>query len=182
MPHTHPMTLRVLHWITALFLIILIALGVWMTERAAANLWDALTNTLYGWHKLIGFLVLLLTAVRIMVKIRSSPPPAYPSSVPPTTVKLAAAGHRALYLLLLVVPLLGWAGVTAYPALITLGGFHLPAMPGIPKDQALAKQLFEIHGNLALVLAILALGHVAAGLHHLIVKKDGVFQRIWFKS
>jgi cytochrome b561 len=180
MPLTHPLTLRVLHWLTALFLIILIALGVWMTERAAANLWDALTNTLYGWHKLIGFLVLLLTVIRITVKLRSSRP-AYPASVSPATVKLAAAGHRALYLLLLVVPLLGWAGVTAFPALITLGGFHLPAMPGIPKDQALAKQLFEIHGNLALVLAILALGHVAAGLHHLFVKKDGVFQRIWFK-
>jgi cytochrome b561 len=115
-----------------------------------------------------------------MVKLRSSPP-AYPASVRPATIKLAAAGHRALYLLLLVVPLLGWAGVTAFPALITLGGFHLPAMPGIPKDQALAKQLFEIHGNLALVLAILALGHMAAGIHHLIVKKDGVFQRMWFK-
>jgi len=83
---------------------------------------------------------------------------------------------------LIVVPLLGWAGVTAYPALITLGSYHLPAMPGIPKDQALAKQLFEIHGNLALVLAGLAVAHAAAGLHHLLLKKDGVFQRMWFKS
>jgi cytochrome b561 len=89
--------------------------------------------------------------------------------------------HGALYLLLLVVPLLGWAAVTAFPALITLNGFHLPAMPGIPQDQALAKQLFEIHGNLALVLAVLALAHIAAGLHHLLIKKDGVFQRMWFK-
>jgi len=180
MPHTYSIIARALHWITAVCIIALISLGVWMTERAAANLWDALTNTLYGWHKLIGFLVLLLTAVRIVVKLRSSRPP-YPASVPPAAFKLAAAMHGALYLLLLVVPLLGWAAVTAYPALITLGGFHLPAMPGIPKDQALAKQLFEIHGNLALVLAVLALGHIAAGLHHLFVKKDGVFQRMWLK-
>ena len=50
-----------------------------------------------------------------------------------------------MYLLLVIIPLFGWAGVTAYPALITVGGFHLPGMPGIPKDQVLAKQLFEIN-------------------------------------
>lgn len=178
MPQTYSIAARVLHWLTAIFVVTLIILGIWMTERAAANLWDALTNTLYGWHKLIGFLVLLLTAIRLIVKARSVRP-AYPESVSPTTIKLAAAAHGSLYLLLFVVPLLGWAGVTAYPALVTLGGYHLPAMPGIPKDQALAKQLFEIHGNLALVLAALAVAHLSAALHHLLIKKDNVFQRMW---
>jgi cytochrome b561 len=180
MSSTYSLTSRVLHWITALFIVTLIALGVWMTERAQANLWDALTNTLYGWHKLIGFIVLLLTALRIIVKLRSTRPP-YPPSVSAPTIKFAAAAHGVLYLLLIVVPLLGWAGVTAFPALITLGGFNLPPMPGIPQDQALAKQLFEIHGNLAIVLAVLALGHIAAALRHLLIKKDGVFQRMWPK-
>jgi len=181
MPQTYSMTARVLHWLTACFIVALIALGVWMTERAEANIWDGLTNTLYAWHKLIGFTVLLLTAIRLVVKIRSTRVP-YPASVSPAIIKLAAAGHGALYVLLLIVPLLGWAGVTAYPALITVGGYDLPAMPGIPKDQALAKQLFEIHGNLAMVLVILALGHIAAALHHLVLKKDGVFQRMWSKA
>jgi len=181
MPTTHSLTARLLHWVTAFFIITLITLGVWMTERAGANLWDALTNTLYGWHKLIGFTVLLLTVFRLIVKLRSTRPP-YPHSLSPVTIKMAAIVHGILYLLLIVVPLLGWAGVTAYPALITLGGYNLPAMPGIPTDQALAKQLFEIHGNLALVLAGLALAHIAAALRHLLVKKDGVFQRMWFKS
>jgi cytochrome b561 len=178
MPQTYSIAARLLHWLTAIFVMTLIVLGIWMTERAAANLWDALTNTLYGWHKLIGFLVLLLTAIRLIVKARSVRP-AYPESVSPATIKLAAAAHGSLYLLLIVVPLLGWAGVTAYPALVTLGGYHLPAMPGIPKDQALAKQLFEIHGNLALVLAALTVAHLSAALHHLLIKKDNVFQRMW---
>ena len=180
MPQTYSTAARLLHWLTAVCIIALIALGVWMTERSAANLWDSLTNTLYAWHKLIGVLVLLLTVIRFMVKLRSPRPP-YPDSVAPLTIKLAAAAHGSLYLLLLVVPLLGWAGVTAYPALITVGGYDLPAMPGIPKDQALAKQLFEIHGTLALALAALALAHVGAALHHLLIKKDGVFQRMWCK-
>jgi cytochrome b561 len=53
-------------------------------------------------------------------------------------------------------------------------------MPGIPEDQTLAKQLFEIHGYLVFVLIAIMLGHIAAGLIHLWHKKDGVFSRIWF--
>lgn len=172
---------RVLHWLSALCVIALFVLGIWMTERAAANLWDDFTNTLYAWHKLIGFFVLLLTVVRIVVKLGSTRPP-YPPNVAPAVIHLASIAHRVLYLLLILVPLLGWAGVTAFPALITVGGYNLPAMPGIPKDQALAKQLFVLHGNLALALGALALVHIAAGLHHLFFKKDKVFQRMWFKT
>jgi cytochrome b561 len=80
-----------------------------------------------------------------------------------------------------LIPLFGWAGVTAFPALITVGGYHLPGMPGIPQDQALAKQLFQIHYYLILALIAIASVHIAAGLSHLWLKKDGVFQRIWFK-
>ena len=137
-------------------------------------------NTLYSWHKLIGFHILLITGLRILIKLRATRP-AYPGSVSEGQIQLAKSVQGALYLLLVLVPLFGWAGVTAFPALITVGGYHLPAMPGIPKDQALAKQIFEIHGYLALALIAVALAHIAAGLSHLWLKKDGVFERMWFK-
>jgi cytochrome b561 len=74
---------------------------------------------------------------------------------------------------------LGWAAVTAYPALITVAGYHLPPMPWVMQNEALAKQLFAIHGLLAFVLGALALGHIAAALMHLLLKRDGVFERMW---
>lgn len=106
--------------------------------------------------------------------------PAYPNSIPPFAVEVASVVHYTLYGLLLIVPLLGWAGVTAYPALITVGSYSVPAMPGIPKNEAIAKQLFQIHGLLAMTLLAIALLHVMAALNHLIIKRDGIFQRIWF--
>ena len=166
-----------LHWLTALCLLASFPLGIWMTSRAAANLWDDLTNLLYGWHKLIGMAVLVLIVLRIIAKV-ISPDPAYGPSVSRLVQVLAKSVHGLMYLLLLVVPLLGWAGVTAFPALITVAGYHLPPMPGIPKDQALAKQIFEIHGTLAMVLLILIIGHVAAALKHHFMDRDGVFQRM----
>ena len=177
----HPLLLRLMHWLTALMIAVLLVLGFWMTNRASANLWDELTNTLYGWHKLIGFFVLLITVMRVAVKLLN-PIPGYPSDLLAINVKLALVVQSTMYLLLVLVPLFGWAGVTAYPALITVGGFHLPALPGIPKDESLAKQLFEIHGYLVLALIAVSTAHMGAGFNHLWVKKDRVFDRIWFKS
>jgi len=166
-----------LHWLTVVCLFALFPLGKWMTARAQANLWDDLTNLIYGWHKLIGMAVLILIVLRIVAKF-AWPDPAYGPGMSAAVRALAKSVHGLMYLLLLVVPLLGWAGVTAFPALITVAGYHLPAMPGIPKDQALAKQIFEIHGTLAMVLLVLVVGHVAAALKHLFIDKDGVFQRM----
>lgn len=180
MPQLYSKMTRLIHWLTAILIVASLVLGFWMTDRSAANLWDELTNTLYSWHKLIGFLILLITGLRILNKLRSTRPP-YPSSVSQSQIQLAKSVQGALYLLLVLVPLFGWAGVTAFPALITVGGYHLPALPGIPKDQALAKQIFEIHGYLALALIAVASAHIAAGLSHLWIKKDGVFERMWFK-
>jgi len=171
-------TQRLLHWLVALCLVVLFVLGLWMTARATANLWDDQTNLLYGLHKALGFTVLLLMLLRIFLKLRTAAP-AYPASLTPIHVLVAKIMHGLLYALLFAVPLLGWAGVTAYPALITVAGYHLPAMPWVTQNPALAKQLFALHGTLAFVLAALVIGHIAAALVHLFFKRDGVFERMW---
>ena len=169
---------RLLHWLVALCLPTLLVLGLWMTARAGANLWDEQTNLLYGLHKAFGFTVLLLMLLRLFLKLRTAVP-AYPASLTPLHILVANTMHGLLYTLLFAVPLLGWAGVTAYPALITVAGYHLPAMPWVVQNEALAKQLFALHGTLAFVLAALIIGHIAAALVHLFLKRDGVFERMW---
>lgn len=178
---SHSIWLRLLHWLTVIGVLTLFSLGLWMTARSSANLWDSLTNLLYAWHKLIGFTILLLTLVRFSIKVTTRRPP-YSQSISLVKIRLATTLHYLLYVLLLLVPLFGWAGVTAYPALITVGDMNLPAMPFITKDEVFAKQLFQIHGYLAFLLGGLILLHTMAGLWHLLINKDGVFQRIWPSS
>lgn len=172
---------RVLHWVIALCVMSLIPIGLLIVARTEANIWDEVTNTLYGFHKAIGFTVLLLMGLRIAFKI-AYPTPAYPESMSRKQIIAAKSLHHLFYILLVIVPLLGWAGVTAFPALIVFPGFDLPAFPGIAQDEALASRLFQIHGALALFLAFLVLGHIGAALRHLLQYKDGVFQRMWFKK
>ncbi|MBL3557690.1 MULTISPECIES: cytochrome b [Marinobacter] len=172
----YPAGWRVLHWVIALLVLTLLPVGLWMASRAEADIWGALTNTLYSVHKAIGFSVLLLMILRIVVKIRLKGPP-YPAEMPRTLQIAAKSVHHLMYVMLVITPLFGWAGVTAYPALAIVGDFKLPAMPFVPEDEELAGTLFYIHGWLAITLSVLIAGHIAAALRHLL-RKDGIFQRM----
>lgn len=172
----YPLLWRILHWVMALMIAALIPIGIWMAERAEANIFDTLTNTLYAWHKAIGFSVLLLMVLRVAVKVRLKSPD-YPDSISPQLKAMAKGLHHLMYVLLILTPLFGWAGVTAFPALITLGGYDLPAMPGVPQDSALATTLFEIHGALAFTLIVLVIGHIGAAIRHML-RKDGLVRRM----
>lgn len=172
----YPAGWRVLHWIIALLVLTMIPIGLWMASRAEADIWGPLTNTLYSLHKTIGFSVLLLMMLRIVVKIRLKGPP-LPDKVPRNLQIAAKSLHHLMYVMLVITPLFGWAGVTAYPALVIVGDFQLPAMPFVPENEELAARLFYIHGWFAITLSILIAGHIAAAVRHLL-RKDGIFQRM----
>jgi len=114
--------------------------------------------------------------LRIVVKIRLKGPP-YPDEMPRKLRIAAKRLHHLIYIRLVVTPLFGRAGVTAFPALVTLGGYLLPAMPFVPEDKELASRLFYIHGWLAITLSVLIAGHIAAALRHML-RKDGIFRRM----
>lgn len=170
---------RLLHWAVAICVLLLFPLGLWATSRAGANLWDDLTNTIYAWHKTIGFVVLILMILRIIVRA-THPAPETPSFLAPWEIRAAKSTHHLLYVMLFAVPLLGWAGVTAFPALNIFGGINLPAMPLISKDEPLAHAIFNWHSIAAYILGALVILHVGAALRHLLIKRDGVVSRMGF--
>jgi cytochrome b561 len=174
-PQAYSRAQKLLHWLIALLVFGMIPVGVYMTNRGAATNFDALTNTLYTWHKSIGFLVLVLVLVRIWIrKTRGAPAPV--STLTAFERFASESAHKALYVLMFLVPLLGWAAVSAYPARGVLFGLSLP--PIMPVNEALAKALFTAHKAAAIGLALVVLAHVGAAFMHLIVKKDGVFRRM----
>lgn len=176
----YPASSRVLHWITVVALLFQVPMGLTIAYRYQANIFDDLTNALSGWHKLIGFTVLWIVVLRIVIAARSWPP--YPPTLPAVQQAAAHGLHRLIYVLLLLIPLTGWAGVSAYPALVTLGGYNLPAMPFVPQNENLAATIFTIHKYAAYTLLFLLVGHIGAALMHLVVFRDGIFQRMWFRE
>jgi cytochrome b561 len=175
-PPRYSFAARLLHWIIALVVAGMIPVGLYMVARGEATNFDATTGSLYSLHKLVGFTVLWLIVLRVLVRLRRGAPP----PVPTLTLFERIASytvHLALYVLLLAVPLLGWAGISAYPALDVFGWFNLPAI--LPANEALANRILSVHGLLAQALGLLALLHIAAALMHRFVKRDGVMRRMW---
>ena len=166
---------RRLHWLTAAMVIVLIPVGIYMTNRGQATNFDALTNTLYSWHKLMGFLLLWIVLARLAYRFVVGAPPDEPTLAPLQRIA-AHLTHWALYGLLIVVPLLGWFATSAYPALDVALGLRLPSIAA--PDQKLAERVYQLHKLGAILIGLLALMHVGAALFHHVIRKDNVLRRM----
>jgi cytochrome b561 len=164
---------RAFHWTMAIAIIGMIAYGYWM------NHWSPRTDRfLYrSIHADIGYVVLLLTALRLMWRA-INPTPAMPADLPGWQRVLAHVTHGALYLFTLVVALLGWAQAGAHkPDYASFFGlFRVPQFT--TQDPMTAATYEGRHITMAYVLLALIGLHVAAALYHQFVKRDRVLMRM----
>lgn len=167
---------RKFHWWTVALVFLMIPLGVGMTYRGnTLNVWDGTTNALYTAHKSIGFLIFFLVLARLAYRFRNGAPADEPTLE--WWQKLAShVTHWSLYALLIVVPLLGWRGVSQYGARNIYGPISLPQIAA--ENQDAAGFTFWLHGVAALALALLIGAHVGAALFHFVIRKDGVLARM----
>lgn len=161
-----------LHWLIALLIVIAFAVGL--------KLWglplSPLKFKLIAWHKWLGITVLALVLVRIAVRAACTVPP-LPAHMGPVEQRIAHLGHLALYLLMLAVPLSGWAMSSAYGIpVVYLGVITLP--PLFPADPQLAASIKAVHQLLNLLLALGVAGHVLVALKHHFVDRDRLLDRM----
>lgn len=169
-------TARALHWIVVLLIAIQIPIGLYMAYRGGElKIWDALTNNLYSSHKLIGTVILLLVVLRFVYRMIAGAPSPEPT-LEPWQRTVSELTHWAIYALLFIVPIVGYVGVSMYPALNLFGAFNLPAVTA--PNKAMAEELFEYHSLAAYLLTALVAMHVGAALHHYIFRKDNVLGRM----
>lgn len=168
----YSMIARILHWTTAVLVLAAIPLGILMNAVSEGPLQDFLFNL----HRSIGAVLLPLVAARLIYRL-NHPPPALPADLPAIQRFAALFTHAALYILLIVQPLIGWVATSAYPAPMTV--FWLIPLPPIwREDRAFSDQLFQVHTIVGIVIAILALAHIAAALFHHFVRKDDILVRM----
>ncbi len=168
---------RVLHWVMAVLILSTIPVGTLMVMPG----WSRATgDAMFIYHKNVGVILLILLVIRFVYRLMNPPPP-LPASVPPLQQMAAHATHWGLYLLVLVMAVSGYVRVKA-------GGFPLegPDALGIPslvaRNEAVANTASMVHYWTRFVLILFILMHVGAALFHGIVKRDGVFSRMWPRS
>jgi cytochrome b561 len=160
---------RLLHWLMAACILAMFFIGVGMVSTVAPKYLP-----LIAIHKSLGITILVLALIRMAVRLRYGAPPLPPDL--PEPMRLAAQlSHLAFYALMIVMPLLGWAmlSAAAYPVAV-FGGVHLPSI--LPQSDSMHSLLWDAHFYLAFLFFALVLLHLAAALFHALVRRDGVFE------
>lgn len=164
----------VLHWLIAALIVVNFVVA-WVHESLPKDervVW-------MGNHKAIGITVLLLTVVRIGWRLTHTPPPLV-ETLKAWEVALTRVVHSLFYLVMLALPLSGWAMHSAASQGKPVGWFSLFDIPALPVayDKPTIGMFHEGHEVFAtLMLALLAI-HVVAAFKHLHVDKDGTMRRM----
>jgi len=164
---TFTLPARVLHWLMAILIVAMLFIGVGMVASVSErHAW------LLAIHKPLGIAILILAIVRLTVRLRHPPPP-LPADLPALQKLAALASHWLLYALMLAMPLIGWAMLSAggYPVML---GQSLRLPPIFPTNAVAFAVLRHLHGWFALLLLLTFLAHMGAALYHGLIRRDGV--------
>lgn len=166
-----------LHWLTALVVYGMFALGLWMVTLSYYDGWYHQGPEL---HKSIGILLMMGLVVRVIWRLLS-PPPKPLKSYSPLTRAGATLGHLALYLLLFSIVISGYLISTADGKPISVfGWFDVPATFA---DAAVQADLAgNVHLWLAWTVVILSVLHGLMAFKHHFIDKDDTLNRMLGKS
>lgn len=165
-----------LHWLLALVIVAMFAVGLYMTNLP----FSPQRLKLYNWHKWAGVTFLALTVLRLLWRVTHRPP-ALPAAIsqamPGWQNRVYHATHQLMYVLFFAVPLAGWAYSSAagFP-IVWFGQIQLPDL--LPANKELAELIKPLHKLLALALMALAGLHIAAAIKHHWVDRDGLLTRM----
>lgn len=162
-----------LHWVMALIIYGMFALGLWMV---GLGYYDGWYHDAPQIHKGIGILLFAALLLRLGWRVISPPPKPLQSYSPPVRFA-ASAAHGLLYALLLVLLLSGYLISTADGKPISVfGWFDVPALfSGAAQQADLAG---DIHLWLAWSLVVLSALHALAALKHHFIDRDVTLKRM----
>ena len=172
MTRYHPL-LVALHWLLALMIILGLFMGRNVLAETAND--DPFKLTALQMHMTMGRIIIVLMALRLVIRLFTKKPP-HADIGNAMVNRLGIAAHWAFYLVVIAMCLSGLAtaNMAGLPEIVFGGsGEPLPADFSVFPPRA-------AHGALATLLSLLILGHVAAGLWHQYVRKDGLLSRMWF--
>ncbi len=164
------------HWLMAAIIV-----ATWSIAIVVSDLpLSPARITGYSWHKWLGVTVFFLVILRLVWRA-THPAPQLEIKMPVWQERAMQLTHFALYLLMMVIPLVGWLMSSAKGYTVNYFGlFELPDL--LSKDKALGHQLKDLHEYLADILVALVCLHVLAALKHQFIDKDGLLSRMSFCS
>lgn len=166
----------VLHWLSALLVLLAWAIGALVFERVADS--DSATRLLaLRVHMAAGLTVGFVVALRLALRFALAQPPRATTGNAKLDA-LAPMVHAGLYLaaLAMVASGLALAVTTGLPDIV-LGRSRAPIPAGIHDAPVHA-----VHAAIGVLLISLVVLHLLAALYHQFVRRDRLLARMWFGS
>ena len=162
-----------IHWVTAITVIGLFILGLWMVELTYYDDWYRTAPDL---HKSIGITLFILTLFRLIWRLKNATPEPIASHTA-VEKRAAAIAHGFIYVLLFLIMVSGYLISTADGRAIEVFGlFSVPAtLQGIDQQEDIAG---VVHLVLAITLIVLVVVHAAGALKHHFIDKDSTLKRM----
>ena len=162
----------VLHWLIAALVVTQIGL-IWAHEATEGPI----SREFVTLHKSVGLSILVLSLVRLGWRI-ANPAIPLPAETPRWQKLLARGNHVLFYVLLLAMPLVGWAASSAAGRdIVWFGLFNWPLLP-IGGGREMAGNLMDVHETAAKLLIFLVVLHVIGALKHQFIDRDNVLHRM----
>lgn len=186
-------TAVILHWLIALGILFMLALGWFMTDLprdgAKSSSYDLFNLGIYTWqlaeevtprtfyfnfHKSIGLTLLALIAFRVYWRLTHQPP-ALLRSLKEWERKLAETAHNLLYILMIAMPVSGL--LMALYSKYGVKWFGISILPGLD-NKAMRETFLIVHEWVGVALALLIILHIAGALKHKFINKDETLKRM----
>jgi len=161
-----------LHWLIALGIIAMLALGLYMVGLPRGL---PVKSVLLNLHKSLGLTVFLLVVIRIAARAARSAPP-----LPPMRPWQRAAAHITqglLYVGMVAMPVTGYLGSSFNRFGTRFWGIPLPQWGW--DDAHLRGIFFGIHQVIAWTMIALIVLHVLGALKHQLIDRDNLLARMW---
>ena len=165
-------TAKFLHWLIVALLVAQYIVA-WTMPHIGRN---TPVTTLISLHFSIGIVILAVAIVRLAWRATHAEP-APLDGLPPWQVQSARVLHWLLYVLLFVLPILGWINASWRGMPLVLFGTELPQLVGTRAPGW--RWTGDVHSLLAYYVMLTLIGlHIASGLYHYFLRRDGVLQRM----
>jgi len=175
---TYGLVAQILHWVTALLILFLLVLGIYMHELPIDTVEQVDTKVwLYSLHKTLGISAFAIAIIRVGWAITQSKPlPLHSERM--FESQLAATIHWLLYGAIILMPFTGWLHHAALEGFAPIWWPFSQELPFVPKNRQIAEIFGNAHFVTALLLMLSIALHIAGALKHALIDRDQTMRRM----
>lgn len=162
-------SVRTLHWVMMVLLAIVFVIGFVMVEFEDTKPW-----ALFSFHKSTGVLIFLLLWLRLITRWSTIAPP-LPNHFPTIIVIAAKLVHGLLYVMMLMMPMSGYALSNVHGYDVDFYGLALPKI--FPTNPDWEVYVDNLHSCGAWIFLALLAVHICGVIYHQ-VKQEDVLSRM----